>query len=133
MQHEVHHEAQHEIHQEVPHEVQIEMQQEEPMKKRARVERVQSRASSSNVQEVEMFAQENPMDPPPGNTPAPDILSISASHRPNQPRGQRQESPPHQEEACQDSFVETILGEMEEESQEQEHMEIHSHSIPAFD
>lgn len=109
------------------------MQQEEPLQKRERVERVQSPTSSSNVWEVEMFAQENPTNPPLGNIPALDILSISASHKPNQPRSQRQESPPHQEETRQDSLIEAILGKMEEESQEQEQMEIRSHSIPTLD
>lgn len=85
---------------------------------------MQSPTSSSSVHEVEMFA--HPADPPPGNTPTPDILSISASHRPNQPR--------KFSTLGRDSSGElrgAILGEMEEESQEQEHMEIHSHSIPA--
>lgn len=119
------------IQQEVPQEVQQEVQQEEPPQKRARIEREHSSTSALSVQEVEMFS--HPAGPPPENIPTPDILNINASQGHNQPRSQRPESPSHQEEAHQDSFVEVILGEMEGESQEQEHVEVHSHSILAPD
>lgn len=81
---------------------------------------MQSPASSSSIQEVEMFTRENPANPPQGNlldsALGQDVLSVNTSHWPNQPGMQRQELSSHPEEPRQDSFIEVILGEMEEVS-----------------
>lgn len=58
------------------------------------------------------------------------MLSMSASHRPVQLEMQRQELPLNLEEQCQDSFIEELLGDMEEVSQHV-HMEVQDQSTAA--
>lgn len=75
-----------------------EVQLEEPQQKRPMVEEAHSPTKSASVHDVEMFAQEvarsQPLESIPDNAQMQDMLSMSASHRPNQ----RQELPPSPEQ-----------------------------------